>query len=78
MTRSGEPGLLAPAYGGYCAMNAALRVLLPVDISTWQVVNDRLVLNYSADVQKMFNQDLQGTLKKADAAWPKLVAEHGK
>ncbi len=73
-----NPDHYAPAYGGYCAVGASLGVLLPVDISTWQVVNDRLVLNYSADVQKMFNKDPQGALKKADAAWPKLVAEHGK
>lgn len=73
-----NPDRYAPAYGGYCAVGASLGVLLPVDISTWQVVNDRLVLNYSADVQKMFNKDPESTLKKADAAWPKLVAEHGK
>jgi YHS domain-containing protein len=73
-----NPNRYAPAYGGYCAVGAGLGMLLPVDISTWQVVNDRLVLNYSADVQKMFNKDSQGTLKKADAAWPKLVAEHAK
>ncbi len=73
-----NPDHYAPAFGGYCAVGASLGVLLPVDISTWQVVNDRLVLNYSTDVQKMFNKDPQGALKKADAAWPKLVAEHGK
>lgn len=73
-----NPDRYAPAYGGYCAVGAGMGVLLPVDISTWQVVNDRLVLNYSADVQKMFNKDPEGALKKADAAWPKLVAEHGK
>ncbi|MCI0535109.1 MAG: YHS domain-containing protein [Verrucomicrobiales bacterium] len=73
-----NPDRYAPAYGGYCAVGAALGVLLPVDISTWQVVNDHLVLNYSADVQKMFNKDQQGTRKKGDANWPKLVAEHAK
>ncbi len=73
-----NPDRYAPAYGGYCAVGAGLGVLLPVDITTWQVVNDRLVLNFSSDVQKVFNKDPQGTLKKADAAWPKLVAEHGR
>ncbi len=77
-TFQANPDRYAPAYGGYCAVGAGLGVLLPVDISTWQVINDRLVLNYSADVQKMFNKDPQGTLKKADAAWPKLVADHTK
>ena len=73
-----NPERYVPAYGGYCAVGAALGVLLPVDISTWQIVDGRLVLNYSADVQKMFNKDPQGTLKKADANWPKLVADHTK
>jgi len=73
-----NPERYVPAFGGYCAVGAALGVLLPVDISTWQIVDGRLVLNYSADVQKMFNKDPQGTLKKAHAAWPKLVAVHSK
>jgi len=29
-------------------------------------------------VQKMFNKDQPGTLKKGDANWPKLVADHAK
>lgn len=73
-----NPDRYVPAYGGYCAMGAALGVLLPVDISTWQIVDDRLVLNYSADVQKMFNKDAKANLKKGDANWPKLVTDHTK
>ena len=73
-----DPQHYVPACGGYCAVGAALGVLLPVDISTWQIVDGRLVLNYSADVQRMFNTDPQGNLKKGDANWPKLVAHQAK
>jgi YHS domain-containing protein len=73
-----SPERYLPSYGGYCAVGAALGVLLPVDISTWQIVDGRLVLNYSAEVQKMFNNDPQGMLKKGDTNWPKLVADHAK
>ena len=50
----------------------------PAPGATWQIIDGRLVLNYSADVQKMFNKDPEGTLKKGDANWPKLVADHAK
>ncbi len=77
-TFQANPERYLPAYGGYCAVGAALGVLLPVDISTWQIVDGRLVLNYSPDVQKMFNKDPKGNLKTGDTNWPKLVAAHAK
>ena len=37
-----NPGKYAPQYGGFCAYGAALGVLFPVDINTWQIRNGRL------------------------------------
>ena len=70
-----SPEKYLPEYGGYCAVGASLGVLLPVDISTWKIHEGKLYLNFSANIAGMFAKDIEGTLKKADANWPKLSAE---
>lgn len=67
-----DPAHYVPQYGGFCAYGVAVGRLLPVDISTWQVRNEKLYLNLSPDVLKAFNANFEGLVTKADTNWPKL------
>jgi YHS domain-containing protein len=73
-----NPGKYAPQYGGFCAFGAALDALFPVDISTWQVRNDKLYLNLNHDILKKFNADFDGNVAKADKNWVGLVQKNGR
>ena len=73
-----NPEKYVPQYGGYCAYGVGLNKLFPVDISTWQVRNEKLYLNLNHSVLKKFNADFPGNVAKADKHWPGLVDKYGK
>ena len=73
-----NPGKFAPQYGGFCAYGVGLNALFPVDISTWQIRNDKLYLNLNSDILKKFNADFDGNIGKAEKNWPGLVQKNGK
>jgi len=73
-----NPAKYAPQYGGFCAFGAAIDKLFPVDITTWQIRNDKLYLNLNPDILKKFNSEFEGNVAKADKNWPGLVAKNGK
>ena len=68
-----SPNKYAPQFGGYCAFGVANSKLFPVDVSTWQVRNEKLYLTLNQDILKQFNADFQGNVAKADKNWPRLV-----
>ncbi len=72
-----NPDKYAPQYGGFCAFGVGNEVLVPVDISTWQVRNGKLYLNFDHEVLKMFDADFDGNVSKADQSWPRLVQKNG-
>jgi YHS domain-containing protein len=63
-----------PAYGGYCAFGVSLGVLFPVEIDTWEIIDGRLVLQFSQEFKKIFEEDTNGNIKKADDNWRKIEA----
>ncbi len=73
-----EPAKYKPAFGGYCAYGVSRNKLVEIDVDAFQVVNDRLLLQYSKGVRDDFNKDTQGNLKKADGNWSGLVEKKGK
>jgi YHS domain-containing protein len=73
-----EPAKYVPAYGGYCAYGVANGHAVPVKIETWQIFEDKLILNYDLDVKSKFDKDKAGNLRKADANWPGIVDKEGK
>lgn len=73
-----EPKKFEPAFGGYCAYGVSKGKLVEVDVEAFQIVNDRLLLQYSPGVRDQFSQDPQGNLKKAEFQWPNLVEKKGK
>jgi len=69
------PEKYLPAYGGYCAFGVSLGVLFPVEIDTWEIIDGRLVLQFSQEFKKKFEEDTKGNIKKADDNWRKIEAE---
>ncbi len=70
-----EPEAFAPAYGGYCAKAMSEGNVASVDPRAWKIVDGKLYLNYSQDVQDQWVQDIPGNIEKADAMWPSVLTE---
>lgn len=68
-----EPARYVPQYGGFCAFAVSRGYTADIDPEAWSVVNGRLYLNYSKRVQRMWQEDVPGNIKKADENWPKLT-----
>lgn len=73
-----EPARYVPQFGGFCAWAVSKGYTAKVEISTWQIVDGRLILNYSDGVRKQFDADRAGNLRRADGNWPGLVEKEGK
>lgn len=67
-----KPEAYAPAYGGFCAMGAALGKKFDIDPQAFRVVDGRLFLNLNKDVQQKWAQDTSRLIREADATWPKV------
>ena len=72
-----DPAKYVPQFGGYCAYGASRGYAAKVEIDTWQIINGRLTLNYNKDVQRTFNQDVAGYLRKANENWAGIVEREG-
>jgi YHS domain-containing protein len=73
-----EPAKYEPVFGGYCAYGVSRNKLVEIDVDAFQIVDGRLLLQYSKGVRDDFNADMKGNLAKASANWPALVAKKGK
>jgi YHS domain-containing protein len=67
-----NPELYAPQYGGYCAWAVSNGKTASADPEAWKIVNGKLYLNYSHEVQAQWQQDVPGNIQKADRNWPGL------
>jgi YHS domain-containing protein len=72
-----EPAKYEPAFGGYCAYGVSRNKLVEIAVEAFQIVDGRLLLQYSKGVRNDFNQDVKGNLTKANANWPGLVERKG-
>lgn len=70
-----NPDRFVPQYGGFCSYGVSINILLPVDITTAQVRDDKLYLNVNAAVLEKFNADFTGSVERANANWPGLFDE---
>jgi YHS domain-containing protein len=73
-----EPTKYEPVFGGYCAYGVSRNKLVEIDVDAFQIVDGRLILQYSKGVRNDFNKDTQGNLAKAQQNWPGLVEKKGK
>jgi YHS domain-containing protein len=72
------PEKYVPQFGGYCAFGVAVNALFPVDISTWQIRDEKLYLNLNPSILEQFNKDFGGYVAKAEKNWPGLVKKNAK
>ena len=74
----GDPAKYEPSFGGYCAYGVSKGKLVEIDVDAFQIVDGRLLLQYSKGVRDDFNKDGKNNLAKAEANWPGLVEKKGK
>lgn len=72
------PAKYEPEFGGYCAYGVSRNRLVEIDVDAFQIVDGKLLLQYSQGVRNNFNADQAGNLAKANANWAGLVAQKGK
>jgi len=73
-----NPAKYEPQFGGFCAYGLSRGSLVEIDPSAFQIVNGRLLLQYSNGIMEKFNKDAVTNLQKADQNWPVLVEKKGK
>lgn len=67
-----SPAKYEPQFGGFCGYAASINKLAVIMPEYFQVLNDRLILQHNEKAWKLWHQDVEGNLKKADANWPAL------
>jgi len=70
-----NPSQYAPQYGGYCAWAVSQGYTASIDPEAWRIVDGKLYLNYSKNVQQTWQQDIPGNIAKANGNWPKIEAD---
>jgi YHS domain-containing protein len=73
-----DPAKYEPAFGGYCAYGVSRDKLVSIDVDAFQIVDGKLLLQYSKGVRDDFNEDQKANLSKANRNWPALVDKKGK
>ena len=71
-----EPVKYAPQYGGYCAGEVVGgSTTVNVDPEAFKIIDGKLYLIYDKGNAAKFASDAEELVPKADANWPKAVAE---
>jgi YHS domain-containing protein len=69
-----NPSKYAPQYGGFCAYGAAIGAKFPVDPTVFAVVDNKLYVNNSANVSKLWTAKQSKAITLADKKWSKIKA----
>ncbi|WP_119302335.1 YHS domain-containing (seleno)protein [Dongia deserti] len=64
-----DPEKYLPQYGGYCAYGTSVGKKFNGDPTAWRVVDGKLYLNLSADVQRKWLEDVSGRITEANKKW---------
>jgi len=64
-----NPSKYAPQYGGFCAYGAAVGAKFPIDPSVFAIVDDKLYVNNSANVSKLWTAKQSKAITLADKKW---------
>lgn len=69
-----SPEKYAPQYGGFCAWAvAAKNDRASGDPLRWNIVDNKLYLNYDKDIQGKWKKDIPGFIETANNNWPELL-----
>ena len=72
-TFKANPTKYAPQYGGYCAYGVSVGAKFDGDPRLWRIVDGKLYLNLNEKIQKTWERDIPGNIKKADRNWKKIA-----
>ncbi len=70
-----DPRAFAPQFGGYCAYAMALGELSSTDPTLWDVVDGRLYLTHSPQIDAMWHEDQAEYIRMAEKNWPVVLYE---
>ncbi len=70
-----NPAKYEPAFGGYCAYGVSVNAKFDGDPRYWKIVDGKLYLNLSAEIQEAWNKDVPGNIAKAQSIWPKIASK---
>lgn len=70
-----SPEKYAPQYGGYCAYGVAVDSLVKIEGENWDVIDDKLYLNYNARIQNKWRKKAEGYIETADGKFAQLLLE---
>ena len=68
-----NPKPYLPAYGGYCAFGTAMGFKFDGDPNYWKIVDNKLYLNLSQDIQERWEGDIPGFVEQASANWEDIA-----
>ena len=72
---AGNPEAYTPRYGGFCAWTVAAKsALLSTQPDNWAIVDGKLYLTHSDEVQANWDKDRAGFIRQANLRWPRIVA----
>lgn len=69
------PERYAPQFGGYCSWAVSRNYTATIDPQAFTIVDGKLYLNYSTDVQARWRTDRDANIAKGHQNWPALVAK---
>lgn len=67
-----SPAKFAPAYGGFCAMSAAMGLKRDGKPPIWKIAGDKLYLFVREEARTRWLKDVSGNIAKADECWPRI------
>jgi YHS domain-containing protein len=65
-----NPHAYAPQFGGYCAYAMGMGYISTTDPLAWQIIDGKLYLIHSQGVERMWSQDVDGNISRAEVNWP--------
>ena len=68
-----NPEKYAPQYGGYCAYAVSQGYTAKIDVDAWAIVGNKLYLNYSKGVLRIWETDISGHIASANKNWPGVL-----
>jgi len=70
-----NPEDYAPQYGGYCAYGVAAGSLVKIEGDLWDIIDNKLYLNYNKSLQDKWRVDKDGYIATADDKFEGLLAQ---
>lgn len=65
-----NPSRFLPQYGGFCAYGVSVGAKFDGDPRVFAVVDGKLYFNLNPEIQKTWEEDRAGNIRKADDTWP--------